>query len=400
MRCYNFGNLLKIYAMRYRILHKTIRILSILFLALLTACSTDEIDEVVTDETDTESTDNTDDTDNSDDTDEPEVETPEPETPDPQNPTTGAISFEENFVLNEERSFTNFVLPTAEYNKFITGDGDLRLISNKVYEYLTDDFDYIIILSVESSQPDGLFFGRSSSVSNSVEGLGGSTFDNTASYGSEGRLKSIIYMPRVEYVRNGPFLHEIAHTWANKNFLPTTVGGHWGYASVGGQLGGFDELVNLGGNSYQGRLNGGDGFGTFANGGNAIPYGNLELYLMGLIGADELEAVQVAVNPEAGSSFGQFTVNAIETYTPQDMVVANGARVPNHMNSQKEFRALTVIISKELMNAERMEAAHSYLDNFSRPAAPDDSWGTLNNFWLATEGKASFSVDVLPVHIK
>lgn len=375
--------------MRYPILPKFIRAFSILFLAFLTACSTDEIDEVLADETATETTDNP------DGNDEPEAETPEP-----QNPTIGVISFEENFILNEERSFANFVLPSAEYNKFITGDGDLRLISNKVYEYLTDDFDYIIILSVEDSQPDGLFFGRSSSISNTVAGLGGNTFDNTASYGSDGRLKNIIYMPRLEYIRNGPFLHEIAHTWANKNFLPTTVGGHWGYAGVGGQLGGFDELVNLGGNSYQGRVNGRDGFGSFANGGNAIPYSNLELYLMGLISSDALEAVLVAVNPEQGSSFGQFTADAIETYTPQEMLAANGARVPNHMNSQKEFRALTVIISKEQLDDERMETAHAYLDNFSRLAAPDDSWGTLNNFWLATAGKASFSFDVLPVHIK
>lgn len=375
--------------MWYRALYKTTLIFTILFLAFFTACSTDEIDAELTDETDTVSMDNP------DAIDEPEAETPE--TPDS---TTGAISFEENFILNEERSFANFVLSTAEYTKFITGDGDLRLISNKVYEYLTDDFDYIIILSVESSQPDGLFFGRSSSISNTVAGLGGGTFDNTVSYGSDGRLKNIIYMPRVEYIRNGPFLHEIAHTWANKNFLPTTVGGHWGYAGVGGQLGGFDELVNLGGNSYQGRLNGRDGFATFANGGNAIPYGNLELYLMGLIGPDELEAVQVAVNPEQGSSYGQFMADAIETYTPQDMLVTNGARVPNHMNSQKEFRALTVIISTAQLDAERMESAHAYLDNFSRPAAPDDSWGTLNNFWLATGGRATFSFDVLPVYIK
>ena len=380
--------------MWYPILHKCIRTFSILCLAFLTACSTDEIDAVLTDETDTETTDNP------DGIDEPEAETPQPETPEPQNPVTGAISFEENFIVNEERSFANFVLPTAEYNKFITGDGDLRLISNKVYEYLTDDFDYIIILSVEDSQPDGLFFGRSSSISNTVAGLGGNTFDNTASYGSDGRLKNIIYMPRLEYIRNGPFLHEIAHTWANKNFLPTTVGGHWGYAGVGGQLGGFDELVNIGGDSYQGRVNGRDGFGSFANGGNAIPYSNLELYLMGLISADALEAVQVAVNPEQGSSFGQFTADAIETYTPQEMLATNGARVPNHLNSQKEFRALTVIISKAQLDDERMETAHAYLDNFSRRAAPDSSWGSLNNFWLATEGKASFSFDVLPVYIK
>lgn len=363
------------------------QVLTILFLVFLAGCSTNEIDNDIADELDTETSDES-------------IDSDDPEDEDPETPTTGSISFEENFILNEERSFANFVLSTSDYNKFLEGEGDLRLVSNKVYEYLGDDFDYIIILSAEDSQPDGLFYGRSSSISNNIQGLGGSNFDNTASYGSDGRLKNIIYMPRIEYIRNGPFLHEIAHTWANKNFLPTTVGGHWGYAGVGGQLGGFDELVNIEGNSYQGKLNGNDGFGSFANGGNAIAYGNLELYLMGLIGPDALEAVQVAVNPERGSSFGQFTADGIDTYTPQEMITRNGTRMPNHTNSQKKFRALTVVISKAKLTDERLETTHSYLDNFSRAAAPDSSWGSLNNFWLATEGKASFKFDVLLEYIK
>lgn len=111
-------------------------------------------------------------------------------------------------------------------------------------------------------------------------------------------------MPRAEYIRNEPFLYEIAHTRAHKNFISTTVVGHWSYAGVLGQLGGFDALVNLVGNSYQGSLNGRDGFGPFTNGGNGIPYGNLELYLMRLIDTDALELLQVVVNPEAGNSFG------------------------------------------------------------------------------------------------
>lgn len=375
--------------MRYIIPNKSLIALSLFLSILLSACSTDEIDAEIVAEMDTETTENP-----------TEPEQPIDEPDEPEMPTTGTVTFEENFVLNEERSFTNFVLPTAAYDKFIEGDGDLSLITKKAYEYLNDEFDFMIILSVETSQPDGLFYGRSTSVTNTIAGLGGGVFDNSVFYGSEGKLKSVIYMPRFEYVRNGPFLHEIAHTWANKNFLPTTVGGHWGYAGVGGQLGGFDELVSLEGNSYQGNLNGNNGFGTFANGGNSIPYGNLELYLMGLIDADELEPVQVAVNPEAGSSFGQFTADAIETYTPQEMLAENGARVPSYQNSQKALRALTIIISKEKLQAGQLEDVHSYLDNFSREAAPDDNWGSLNNFWLATEGKASFKFDVLPEHIK
>ncbi|WP_350289679.1 hypothetical protein [uncultured Croceitalea sp.] len=369
--------------MRHISEYKLYLVISIFFSLALTSCSTEEVNDEIVEESIADGTDD-----------------PEENTDPEENPETGAITFDDNFDLSEERSFTNFVLSNVEYNKFITGEGDLRLVTEKAYEYLNDSYDFIIILSVEASQPDDLFFGRFTPVSNGIEGIGGNTFNNAASYGSEGKLKGIMYMPRSEYVRNGPFLHEIAHAWANKNFLPTTVGGHWGYAGVGGQLGGFDELVSLGGNSYQGRLNNEDGFGTFANGGNSIAYGNLELYLMGLIGPEELEAIQVAENPQAGGSFGQFTADAITVYSPQEMIANNGERVPSHQNSQKEYRALTVIISREKLEADKMENIHSNLENFSRQAEPDASWGSLHNFWKATQGKASFSFDVLPAHIK
>ncbi|MEK6153770.1 hypothetical protein WIW50_10945 [Flavobacteriaceae bacterium 3-367] len=313
---------------------------------------------------------------------------------------SGSIFFEDTFVLDEERMLVNFVLPQATYDSFIQGDGDVTMVTEKAYEYFNDEFDYIVILSVETVQPDGLFFGRSTSVQNQVQGIGSGIFDGTSNYGSAGRLKSVIYMPRTEYVRTGPFLHEIAHTWANHGFIPTTVGGHWGYASAGGQLGGFDELVSLGGNSYRGRLNGGDGFGTFANGGNSVPYGNIELYVMGLIGADELQSVQVAVNPAPGSTFGEFTADAIDTHTASDLIAQHGARVPNAENSQKEFSALAIIISTEQLSSAKIEDVSSDLENFSRTATPDSSWGSTYNFWLATDEKASIRFKVLEADIQ
>jgi len=315
-------------------------------------------------------------------------------------PTTGRIEFDDAFILDEERIFVNHVLSQSEYEKFITGDGDLEMVTNKIYEHFNDDFDFIIVLSIEETQPEDLFYGRSHPAQNQVQGLGIGTYDNSASYGSSGRLKSVIYMPRTEYIRNGPFLHEIAHTWANKGIIPTTVGGHWGFASTGGQLGGFDELVDLGNNTYKGRLFGEDGFGTFANGGNGLPYGNLELYLMGLIGAEELETVQVAVNPEVGSSAGEFTADQIDSYTAEDLINEHGARIPSVQDSQKAFRALAVIISNSAVDQPKIDEINLNLENFSRASAPDSNWGSLNNFWMATQAKASFEFEVLQESLK
>lgn len=354
---------------------------------LLIACSTDainEIEDAVSDDLENP-------------VDEP-MSTPE----DPENteePTTGEVIFEAGFVLQEDRRLVNLVLSSSEYDAFTTGEGDLKLVSNKVYEYMNDDFDFLIILSVEATQPPDLFYGRSTSVQNKVQGLGNSTYNGAAAYGATERLQSIIYMPRSEYVKSGPFLHEIAHTWGNKGFIPTTVGGHWGYASTAGQLGGFDVLQELGGNAYRGQMNGTNGFGSFANGGNSVPYGNLELYVMGLIPSDELAPVQVAVNPQPGSSVGDFTAEAIDTYTPEALIMEHGERIPSYEDSQKAFNALAIIISKEALSDEKINAINTDLENFSRPSAPDN-WGSSNNFWMATQGKASFDFTVRQESIK
>lgn len=359
------------------------------FLIISTSCSKDQ--PILPEQEDSESNDmeeTTDDTSNNDSSDNSEI------------PSTGVVVFDQDFTLDATRSVANYVLQQSDYDKFLEGEGSITMVAEKAYQYLKDDFDYIIILSVEAVKPPDLFYGKSTLIQNQVQGLGASTYNNSASYGSEGKLKSIIYMPRTEYISNGPFLHEIAHSWGNKGIIPSTVGGHWGFASTAGQLGGFDEIENLGNNTYRGKLNSQTGFGTFANGGNSIIYGDLELYAMGLIGADELNPIQVAINPEWTQNAGEFTADAIETYTAQDLINEFGSRTPSVADSQKAFKGLTVVISTEPISQEKMDIVTSNLDNFSKQAAPDALWGSLKNFWLATQGKATFDFAVAQESIK
>ncbi len=313
--------------------------------------------------------------------------------------TTDGNVFEENFILDKDNKLVNYVLPKADYDKFLQGEGDFAMVSNKIYEYFNDDFDFIFILSNETEKPADLYFGITRKIKNDVEGIGSSIYNNTATYGSQGALKSIIHMPETEFVRNGPFLHEIVHYWGNYDFIPTTVGGHWGYASVGGQLGGFDELTDLGNNTYKANVEGRDGFGTFANGGNSLRYGNLELYIMGLIGVNELEPVQVAENPQsAGNS--TFTADNITILTAADLISRNGERVPSTQNAQKAFKGITVVLSRSKLNDDEIAKLNSNLENFSRNAAPDASWGSLLNFWQATGERATLDIDVSQENIK
>lgn len=312
------------------------------------------------------------------------------------NDPTDNLELDTDFIINEERSFVNYILSESVYNSFLDPDnyGDFSIVSKKVYEHFDDEFDFIFVLSNEETKPDGLYYGVSFSVQNHVKGTGSSIYDNTQNYGSAGRLKSVLHMPRTEFIKSGPFLHEIAHYWGNHGFIETTVGGHWGFSSIGGQLGGFNELTDLGNNRYKGIVTGKSSFGTFANGGNSIPYGNAELYIMGLIDENELEDIKIAKNPEWGDKAGEFTASEIITLTSADIVAQHGKRVPSATSSQKEFKAITIVVSKEALTKDKKTQIHKDIINFSKKSIPDSSWGNSYNFWQATLEKATMDMGV------
>ena len=343
-----------------------------IFLIILSSCSKDDVDDIIDNEVNEEK------------------EVPI---------TSNDAELADDFILDESNRVVNYILPKSDYDKYLEDEGDFSMISKKVYEYFKDDFDFIFVLSNEQQVPDGLYAGISYKVQNDVEGIGSGIYNGSGGYGSEGRLKSVIHLPVPDFVVNGPFLHEIAHFWGNQGFIPTTVGGHWGYSNVGGQLGGFDEVIAMGNNLYQGKMEGVNGFGTFANRGNSVPYGNLELYLMGLLDVDELNDVQYAENPESQGS-GKFTADEIITLTPTQLISEHGSRVPSVENSQKEFNAITVVLSHGKMSDSDLATISTNLENFARKSAPDSSWNGLFNFWQATKEKASLNIQLSEGNLK
>ncbi len=349
-----------------------VRPIFFIFLVILSSCSKEDVDDIIDNEVNEEK----------------EI----PITPDD-------AQLADDFILDESNRLVNYILPKGEYDKYLEDEGDFSLISKKVYVHFKDDFDFIFVLSNEQQVPEGLYAGISYKVQNDVEGIGSGIYNGSSGYGSEGRLKSIIHLPVPGFIANGPFLHEIAHYWGNQGFIPTAVGGHWGYSNVGGQLGGFDEVIAMGNNTYQGKMEGDNGFGTFANGGNSVPYGNLELYLMGLIGVNELNDVQYAEKPES-QGFGKFTADEIITLTPTQLIAEHGSRVPSVENSQKEFNAITVVLSHEKMSDSDLATISANLENFARNSAPDSSWNDLFNFWQATQEKASLNIQLSLLNMK
>ena len=265
-----------------------------------------------------------------------------------------------------------------------------------VYLRFQDAFDFIFLVQNEeytSLQYMGMYQGISNDVMGISEDEEG--FDNTKYVGSAGRLKGVIHLPLANGICCGPSLHELMHHWGNYSLATGALtaytfddnvmqaadameqiesGSHWGVSSVNGQLGGFDAstLVELGDNWYSAAP-----FGTFANGGNSIPYGNLELYLMGLIPPEEVEDVILfkGLQATAGQFFDDSRWYAEEkvTVTIEEVVEKLGPRVPDHDQSQKQFRILTLVLTDDPLSEEEW----TYFSQQAKDFEETFSWATV-----------------------
>jgi hypothetical protein len=199
----------------------------------------------------------------------------------------------------------------------------------------------------------GSSYGSSFGVKNDVAGIAREQFDYSDEYGSSGMLKSVMHYPHLNGITMGASLHEIMHTWASSLEVlngyrgdPEIVcPGHWGWTTIGGQLGGWkpgslealsDGTCQAKGpnntKQFDGLVNGNSGGGN-----NSFGYSDFELYMMGLIGADEVgQDIIIAEDFHwKGLEQGTFNSSALHTLTMEEIVSSAGARVPSSLESQR-----------------------------------------------------------------
>lgn len=300
----------------------------------------------------------------------------------------------------------------------------LQDISKKIYQKFNDDFDYIFfVLDGDKFDHASMygFYGMNIGISNSVAGIGISNYSNASNWGSAGKLKSAIYFPFPGAIADGPGLHEVLHTWGayicpTFDFNNSSAGGHWGVSNAGGQLGGFRYVRKVEDNSngvagrtkYQASFNSNErdangsfiygGFGTAANGGNSLPYSDIELYLMGMKSAQELKNANFRLDIYSDNSYDNATVSngyfysrQITSYSIDDIIRMLGERLPNVTNSQKQFKVLTVVLSHRKIS---FKTFNSIIDDIHWFGGPVESnrRQSLFNFSQATNGKGSLVV--------
>ena len=254
-----------------------------------------------------------------------------------------------------------FVIPVTERMTEI--NAHLNDYVDRVLEHFGDVFDFVIFLP-KRNMPPAYFSIRQ----NSVTGIGrairetGGKLQGVVNMGGTSVVSSDLADRGVSIIREGPVLHEIMHRWTNF-VVPPSYGGHWGFSSANGVLGGFDieDLVEHGGGRYSaGHVS------VAGAAANITPYAPIELYLAGLVPAEEVPDIWSAADGEFlydngvpdydERGYPMFTANSVSTYTIEDIIAEHGPRnAPSTMHQRRtvSYDALTTLEWVEWFNHRR-----------------------------------------------
>ena len=221
---------------------------------------------------------------------------------------------------------------------------DIEATMQRAYSAIgADAFDFAVLFHTHTTG-DGV--PRSIGVKNDVSGINVATFDHSAAYGSAGRLQQLVFQN--SHTLGLEINHEIGHRWAaylNQSALNLSLpnGFHWGPSDHVGQMGNGPFLLAEAG-GY--RVTNADDSENFV----ANPFSNLELYLMGLARADEVQPHRFVTDSSVNVQFDSvLPESSTRLVTIDDIVAVYGARVPAMAASQNAFSAIYVVVSDRVL---------------------------------------------------
>lgn len=260
---------------------------------------------------------------------------------------------------------------------------DIRLLMQSIYKTVPDKYDFVTLFSNFTLDPIPGVQAFAINVQNDVRGIGNpgtrgnSIFRDNAKYGSSAKLQNITFLGNIHQYPEDPaqtfagtgtsvlqiLAHEVGHRWLAYISTPrqlqraSLIGRdrvHWSFFfdTDGSFLEGNEILQQSRNNFLTSR--------PFQR------YSDLDLYLMGLIGANEVRPSFVVEGPSRFSPSFEFSAESAPEHNVSfkgnalpvridDVIAANGLRKPDVSNSQKDFQHLFVLIVKSDQRASSQE---------------------------------------------
>jgi hypothetical protein len=256
------------------------------------------------------------------------------------------------FTVSPNGHVVSLALDPDEYKGFLDSDPTNRImvIVQEAILKFGDNFDVVAVVPRDSMSE--LALGTDVARNYSVRRTPGTynlnfVFPEPYAWGDPGKLRSVLIGASSAFMTTQTFVHEIAHTWGNDVVYPSgtpqyLIDGHFGVSSVNGYLGGFDPatLRSEGPGSYSAAR-----FAPYA--GLPESFADIELYLMGLLPATEIDDITMFVNVSDLEDRGDrtyFRAEGSEVITIDDIERLAGAR---SLEDDTEFEILYIVVSGE-----------------------------------------------------
>jgi hypothetical protein len=228
--------------------------------------------------------------------------------------------------LSVQKSIRGYSLGTAD-------------LAHLIYSTLPDAFDFLIHFSnyrIERLPPTSaanFTIGVQRPVQVNFSGTGQAMFNNTATYGSSGRLLAVVALDCYERgVWSYNCTHEILHQWSSYiGALPISDGQHYVARSSVASL--------LGGQLWASSSNGAWTLVCEEGRNGATHLDLLDKYMMGLISADQVPTLRTYPRSDPLPLFicNEQITEVESVVTIQDIIARYGVRTPGPEAAQRDF---------------------------------------------------------------
>lgn len=246
-----------------------------------------------------------------------------------------------------------------------TSDGSINSAPRKAVtaEYFRThpDKDFLVFLSTfDYAMPEAGAQGYYTEVKNDTQGINRTMLNNSSQYGSPGMLQGTIDLGNITQLASNPYgpkleetittlNHELGHRWLAAVRFKNTDGtlntsligkdnAHWSYL--------LDSKGSLMyGNGWKDNAN-----GSFTSVSKQSAFSPLDLYLMGLLDKSQVSPMLLIDNPAIDKTKlptqGDTITGIAQTVTIDDIIAAEGPRIPDYTAAQKQFTVGFVLLSR------------------------------------------------------
>jgi hypothetical protein len=227
-------------------------------------------------------------------------------------------------------------------------DLQINTLLQDFYAHFEDNYDFVNVIYEFPHIANRYHFG----IKNEVQNIGLTIFDNTAAYGSSGRLQGCTVFPIPTFFDGASpdYQHELGHQWINfLSFSPLNLAvAHWPLSDLASGIMGWAKSPGGQGLTFNFNLVPSGSNYTLAADTNPKVFKDLSLYLMGFIPAGSVGS-HFVFNDQSQPITGGTLHGPVTTVTITDVTTSMGARVPIHTDAQKKFRIATIIVSRALL---------------------------------------------------